>query len=166
MDYKIRYAEPRDIDEIIKLCAEHAEFEQAKFSVIGKAKKLVAFLFSDNPPVFCLVAEYDDGEIIGYTTFMPEFSTWDADYYVYMDCLYLRPQVRNFGIGEQLIKEIAKFAKSRNIKQLQWHTPTFNERAIKFYQRIGASSKEKMRFYLDEETIKELAGGFQIKSGI
>lgn len=157
MNYKIRNAEPRDIDEIIELCAEHAEFERANFSPIEKTEKLAKFLFAENPPVFCLVVEGENG-LLGYTTFMPEFSTWDAGYYVYMDCLFLRPQARNFGIGEQLIKEIAKFAKLRKIKQLQWHTPIFNERAIKFYHRIGANSKEKMRFYLDEKTIEELVG--------
>ena len=157
MNYQIRKAEPKDIDEIIKLCAEHAEFEKADFSAMGKAEKLAEFLFSDNPPVFCLVAEKDDGEILGYSTFMPEFSTWDADYYVYMDCLFLRPHARSFGIGEQLIKEIARFAKEQNIQQIQWHTPDFNERAIKFYHRIGASSKEKTRFYLNERTIEKLA---------
>lgn len=157
MNYKIRKAEPRDINEIIKLCAEHAELEQAEFSPVEKAEKLAEFLFSDSPPVFCLVVE-SENEILGYTTFMPEFSTWEADYYIYMDCLFLRPQARNLGIGEQLIKEIAKFAKSRNIQQIQWHTPSFNERAIKFYKRIGANSKEKTRFFLDEKTIEELAG--------
>ena len=110
MNYKIRNAEPRDIEEIILLCIEHAEFERAKFSAEGKAEKLAEFLFSDNPPVFCLIVENEAGEILGYTTFMPEFSTWDADYYVYMDCLFLRPHARNFGIGGELIKEIAKFA--------------------------------------------------------
>lgn len=157
MNYKIRNAEPHDIEEIVLLCAEHAEFEKANFSPLEKAEKLVKFLFAENPAVFCLVVESDDGELLGYTTFMPEFSTWEADYYVYMDCLFLRPQARNFGIGKQLIKEIATFAKSRNIKQLQWHTPDFNERAVKFYHRIGANSKEKMRFYLDEKTIEELS---------
>ncbi len=157
MNYKIRTAEPRDINEIITLCAEHAEFEQVEFSPVGKAEKLTKYLFADQPPVFCLIVESNAGEILGYTTFMPEFSTWDVGHYVYMDCLFLRPHARNFGVGEQLIKEIAKFAKLRNIKQLQWHTPNFNAKAIKFYNRIGASSKEKMRFFLDEKTIEELA---------
>lgn len=156
MNYKIRNAETKDIDEIIKLCAEHAEFERAEFSARGKAENLAKHLFAENPPVYCLVVE-SENELLGYTTFMPEFSTWDADYYVYMDCLFLRPHARNLGIGKQLIKEISKFAKFRNIKQLQWHTPDFNERAIKFYQRIGAGSKEKTRFYLDQRMIEELA---------
>lgn len=156
MDYKIRKAEPKDVDEIIRLCAEHAEFERAEFSPAGKAERLAEYMFAAEPHVFCLIAENAAGEILGYATFMPEFSTWDADFYVYMDCLFLLPHARNFGIGEQLIKEIAKFARERNIRQIQWHTPDFNERAIKFYHRIGASSKEKTRFYLDEKRIVEL----------
>lgn len=157
MKYQIRKATPSDMRAIIKLCAEHAEFERTEFSPEKKVEKLREYLFSDNPPLFCLVAESKEGEIIGYTTFMPEFSTWDADYYVYMDCLYLRPEARNFGIGKQLIRAIAKFAKERKIKQLQWHTPNFNKRAIKFYYRLGAAAKEKMRFYLNEQKIEDLA---------
>lgn len=156
MNYKIRNAEPKDVGEIIQLCAEHASFEKAELSAVDKAKRLSGHLFSADPPVFCLVVE-SEGALLGYTTFMPEFSTWDADYYVHMDCLFLRPQARNAGIGEKLIKEIAKFAKARNIQQIQWHTPDFNERAIKFYHRIGANCKEKTRFYLDETTIRHLA---------
>lgn len=103
MDYQIRNAELKDIEEIIKLCAEHAEFDKAEFSANGKAKKLADFLFSDHPPVSCLIVEKDI-ELLGYTTLMPEFSTWDADYYVYMDCLFLHPHAHNSFIGGKLIK--------------------------------------------------------------
>jgi GNAT superfamily N-acetyltransferase len=157
MDYKIRNAEPRDITEIIRLCAEHAEYEQAEFSASGKAEKLMRFLFAENPPAYCLVVENTGGGLLGYTTFMPEFSTWDAGYYVFMDCLFLRPHARNFGIGEQLIRAIARFAKERGIGQLQWQTPVFNERAVKFYRRIGATTKVKTRLFVDEQTIEKLA---------
>lgn len=155
MNYEIRNAERGDIDEIIKLCAEHAEFERADFSPLEKVEKLAKSLFSDNPPIFCLVVANENG-LLGYSSFMPLFSTWDADYYVYMDCLFLRPEARNFGIGEQLLKEIANFAKLHNIRQIQWQTPDFNDRAIKFYHRIGAASKDKTRFYLDQKVIAEL----------
>jgi GNAT superfamily N-acetyltransferase len=156
MNYRIRNAEPKDIDELIQLCAEHAEFEKAEFSAEGKAERLSEFLFSPEPPVFALVVETETGEILGYATFMPEFSTWDAEFYIYMDCLFLRPHARNFGIGEQIIREIARFAKNSNCKKMQWHTPSFNQGAIKFYYRIGATLREKTRFYLDENRIEEL----------
>lgn len=155
MNYTIRKAIPADITEIIELCAEHADYEQASYSSEGKTEKLATFLFAENPRLYCLIAE-NEGKVIGYATYMFEFSTWDADFYTHMDCLYLRPHARGFGVGEALVKEIARQSQLHNIKMMQWQTPVFNERAIKFYHRIGASSKEKLRLYIDEETIHQL----------
>jgi GNAT superfamily N-acetyltransferase len=155
MNYTIRKAIPADIAEIINLCGEHAEYEKAEYSSEGKAEKLSAFLFAENPRVHCLIAENENG-IVGYATYMLEFSTWDADFYVHMDCLYLRDFARGFGIGEALIEEIARYANANECNQIQWQTPVFNERAIKFYYRIGATSKQKLRLYVNEETINRL----------
>ncbi len=155
MNYKIRKAGPTDINEIIKLCAEHAEYEKANYDAKGKAEKLFPFLFGPNPKLFCLIAE-SDNQILGYSTYSFEMSTWDAELYTHMDCLYLRPQYRSLGIGEALVKEIAKAASVNNCKIMQWQTPVFNERAIKFYYRIGATSKEKLRLYVDEAAINQL----------
>lgn len=145
--YLIRKAEPKDLPEIIQLCAEHAAFEQADYSSLGKADKLSAHLFNNPPACFCLVVEMD-GALTGYATYSKEFSTWDADFYIHMDCLFLRPHARNMGIGEQLIKQIAQSAQALNCRLIQWQTPKFNSRAIKFYKRIGATEKEKLRFFL------------------
>lgn len=147
MNYQIRKAIASDINEIILLCAEHAEYEQANYSAEGKAEKLAAFLFGEKPRLFCLIAEIE-GKIVGYSTYMLEFSTWDAGFYVHLDCLFLREFARGFGIGEALMKEVAAQAKAHDCEIIQWQTPVFNEKAIKFYYRIGGTSKEKIRFYL------------------
>ena len=156
MEYEIRNARPTDIDDIINLCAAHAAHEQAGYSSDGKSENLSRELFSSHPKLRCLVAETANG-VVGYATFTKDYSTWDAAEFAYLDCLFLRPEARNFGIGEALIREIAKIALSENCLLMQWHTPPFNTRAIKFYRRIGATSKEKVRFYLDENTLKQLA---------
>lgn len=155
MNYQIRKAIPSDINDIILLCGEHAEYERASYSSEGKAEKLAPFLFGENPRLFCLIAE-NDGEIVGYATYMLEFSTWDAEFYVHLDCLFLREHARGFGVGEALVKEVAAQAKAHNCTIIQWQTPIFNERAIKFYYRIGAIGKEKLRLYLNESSINQL----------
>jgi ribosomal protein S18 acetylase RimI-like enzyme len=156
MNHRIRDATPGDISEILRLCCEHAEFEAAGFSPEGKAEKLELLLFSDSPGLFCLIVE-SEGEIVGYATFMKELSTWQAAYYVHMDCLFLRPQARNHGIGEEVISEIARRAQALKCNEMQWQTPVSNERALNFYRRLGASSKVKVRLYLDEATMTKLA---------
>jgi ribosomal protein S18 acetylase RimI-like enzyme len=146
MNYIIRNASPSDISEIINLCAEHSEYEQAEYSRTGKAEKLAAYLFSPSSRLHCLIVE-SEGKIAGYASYFFDYSTWDADFFTYMDCLYLRPEYRGFGIGEALIKKIEAHSREQSIGQIQWHTPVFNTRAIKFYHRIGANSKDKIRFY-------------------
>ncbi len=79
--YIIREARPADMDEIIQLCAEHAAYEQADYDPAGKPELLKTYLFSDKPRLHCLIAELQ-GEVLGYATYMFEFSTWDAGFYV------------------------------------------------------------------------------------
>jgi GNAT superfamily N-acetyltransferase len=148
MNYKIRKALPADIATIINLCAEHACYEKAEYSASGKAEQLANYLFCESPKLYCLLA-CEGEKIIGYTTFMKEFSTWDAGFYMHMDCLYMRPEARSKGIGEALVNAIKAEAKKENITLIQWQTPTWNARAIQFYHRIGASSKDKLRCYLE-----------------
>ena len=67
---------------------------------------------------------------------------------MYMDCLFLEEEARSFGIGEVLIEKLKEIAAENNCVNIQWQTPEFNTRAIKFYNRIGAKGKDKVRFTL------------------
>jgi GNAT superfamily N-acetyltransferase len=148
INYTIRKAIPFDIDEIINLCEAHAAYEQAAYQKEGKAEKLAQMLFGNHAQLYCFLVEFEN-KIIGYATFSKECSTWYAAYYMHMDCLFLYEAYRGNGIGEALVNEIVKFAIQEKANHIEWQTPIFNERAIKFYKRIGAKSKEKLRFTLN-----------------
>lgn len=156
MNYQIRPAEPKDIEELVTLCGEHAAYERASFDPTGKAEAIQRHLFQTHR-FFCYVAEDDSGQLLGYATCMTEFSTWDAALYLHMDCLYLRPPARNLGIGAAFMRVIAGKAAELVCSQIQWQTPQWNVDAIRFYRRLGASSREKLRMYLDEPSIRLLA---------
>jgi len=145
---QIRFAKQEDLDELIGLCEEHAFYEKADFSKDGIKEKLQTHLFSKTPALFCLVVELDS-KLIGYATYMKQYSTWDASFYVYMDCLFLNENSRGLGLGELLMNQIKKESINLGCDLIQWQTPTFNAGAIKFYNRIGATSKNKNRFFLD-----------------
>jgi len=154
----IRKATPLDLPELVALCAEHAAFERSEFDPAGKEDALHHMLFALSARLHCLVAE-EGGELIGYATFSVECSTWDADYYMHMDCLFLRPRARNKGIGRMLMQAIAKQGLEQGVKRMQWQTPSFNADAIRFYERLGPVKKEKFRLFLDEEETIALANG-------
>lgn len=157
METTIRWAKPGDIPELVQLCAEHAEYERTVFEPGGKEAALTHMLFAIDASLRCLVAEAH-GRLTGYASFSVEVSTWDADRYMHMDCLFLRPEARNKGIGQALMARIAKEALAEGVKRMQWQTPSFNVNAIRFYDRLGPEKKEKFRMFLDEEGTRALAG--------
>lgn len=147
MKYHIRFAQAQDMAKIIDLCAAHAAYEEANYDPTGKAERLAQAVFAAQPKLYLLVVEMNE-ELVGYASYMTQYATWDAAEYVYMDCLYLNEKTRGQGIGEQMIRRIQEEAKQLGCTLIQWQTPDFNHRAIKFYKRIGGVGKTKIRFFL------------------
>ena len=146
----IRDVKLSDLDDLIGLCQQHAQFELSEYNPAGKKQRLEEHLFAEGATVQALVVVLDR-HLIGYSTFIPQFSTWDAQYYLYLDCLFLNEQSRGRGLGEEMIEAIKQRARQLECRLIQWQTPEFNTRAIKFYQRIGATAKCKQRFFLSLE---------------
>lgn len=143
----IRFAQKKDLPQIIALCQAHADFEQAAYDPVHKAELLAKFLFGQHPSLQCFVV-VQENSIVGYATFMKQFSTWDADFYLYLDCLFLKEHTRGQGLGRRLMEKITSYAKNVNCERIEWQTPTFNQKAIDFYQNLGGVSKTKERFCL------------------
>lgn len=141
----IRPALPRDTEEIVHLCAEHAAFEQAEFLPGGKADALRHALFDGVPRLRCFVIEAGDS-LAGYATLTTDFSTWKAAEYLHMDCLYIAPGYRDAGLGAEMMHLIARDARALGCATLEWQTPVWNARAARFYERLGACSSQKLRF--------------------
>jgi len=141
----IRVVEKKDIARLVELCQEHAAYENSDFSPIGKVQSLTKHLFLLENNITCLVLEYED-KLLGYSTLIRQFSTWDAKYYYYMDCLFLKEKTRGKGFGKLMMEEVKKHAIKENCN-VQWQTPEFNKNAIEFYKNLGAESKTKERFF-------------------
>ncbi|MFH7016064.1 GNAT family N-acetyltransferase [Flavobacterium sp. FlaQc-47] len=148
MKYSIRNCEVSDLSQLVLLCQKHAEYEKANFYPEGKEEKLKEALFGKSPKLYCLVIAAKE-TIAGYVSYTIDYSTWDAATFMYMDCLFLEEEARSLGIGEILIDKLKQIGIEKNCINIQWQTPQFNERAIKFYNRIGAKGKDKVRFTLD-----------------
>lgn len=155
MNYTIRSAQQADLSAIVRLCEEHAAYEQVAYSSAGKAEQLALHLFTSKPSFQCIVVEHRRA-LVGYATYSLEFSTWDASHYVHMDCLYLQEAYRGKGIGGALLKEVAKEAHRQGCTLIQWQTPEWNTQAIDFYHHLGATSKKKLRMYLGDDSLHQL----------
>lgn len=147
MDYIIRPCEEKDLTDLVKLCAAHAEHEKSDYSPEGKIEGLREAIFGKIKKLNCWIVEID-GKAEGFTTFTIDFSTWDAAPFLYMDCLFLNEKCRSTGIGAEIMRRIREVAKENKCVNIQWQTPEFNVRAIKFYVGLGSTGKQKMRFFL------------------
>lgn len=142
----IRFAEPQDVEQIMELCAAHAQYEKHTFDKKGKAASLFNYLFYYKDVVHCLVV-VDNDRLVGYATFMKQFSTWESTFYLYLDCLFLEQCVRGKGMGQKIMEQVKRFAEREDCSWIEWQTPSFNTSAIRFYEKMGAYSKTKERFY-------------------
>ena len=142
----IRFAEVTDLDNLVHLCKLHAIYEKCDYSSNSKKNQLQQHLFTNSPSLYCLVVPHED-TLIGYATYMKQFSTWDAEFYIYMDCLFITEESRGLGIGDCMMQRIKTETEKLGCKTIQWQTPEFNTGAIRFYDRIGGVSKTKERYF-------------------
>lgn len=147
----IRFIKETEINQLIDLCEKHATYEKAPYDRKGKKAGLLKALFSEQPALYCLVATENE-KIVGYATYMLQYSTWDAKYYTYLDCLFLLEEARGKGTGLHLMQSVRAESLKLNSNLIQWQTPDFNVDAIRFYKRLGAFSKTKERFLWEVET--------------
>ena len=142
---EIRRAFEDELPQIITLCELHAEYEKANYNDINKAKSLKKHLFSEENTLQCLVAIHQN-ELVGYATFMRQFSTWESDFHLSIDCLFFKELYRRMGLGKRIMEKIKAYASDTKCKTIQWQTPEFNKKAIAFYQKLGANTKRKESF--------------------
>ncbi|POX48704.1 GNAT family N-acetyltransferase [Streptomyces sp. Ru71] len=146
---RVRPAERADLPRVAELAAQHAAYERSAPPVPDLAERLAVLLFDTaEPRLRCLVAELPGGEVAGYATCAPELSTWEGREYLHMDCLFLAADHRGGGLGALLVEAVVAEARRLGLEEVQWQTPAWNEGAVRFYHRLGARAREKLRFSL------------------
>lgn len=135
----IRRARESDVDEIVALCRELAEYERAAEKFHMTAEQLRPALFGDSPSVFCHVAE-TDGEIAGCAVWFRSFSTWTGTHGIHLEDLFVRLRHRGTGLGKKLLVALAQECVREGYQRLEWAVLDWNEPTIEFYRRLGASS--------------------------
>jgi GNAT superfamily N-acetyltransferase len=135
---EIRPATVADVATIFQLIQALAEYEKLSHQVTGSAEQLHDHLFGDRPHIEALLAEHQ-GTAIGFALFFTNYSTFLTQPGLYLEDLFVMPAYRGKGVGKLILSHLARIALQRNYGRLEWSVLDWNEPAIGFYQRIGAT---------------------------
>lgn len=144
--FTIRPAELRDVAPIVSLIRDLAEFEKLTHLLQVTPEKLRPHLFGEKPVAEAMVAEVPAASVaeggstvVGFALYFTNFSTFLAQPGLYLEDLFVKPAHRASGIGEAMVTRLAKLAAERNYGRFEWSVLDWNENAIRFYERLGAT---------------------------
>ena len=136
--FTLRAAARDDVAAIVRLIHGLAEFEKLTHLVKVTPESLAPHLFGEHPVAEAVVAERA-GRIVAFALFFTNFSTFLAQPGLYLEDLFVEPEARGQGIGQALLEHLAGLAASRGCGRFEWSVLDWNEGAIRFYQRMGAT---------------------------
>lgn len=113
-----------EYEKLTSLCtATEADLRRTLFGTTRYAEVLIARL---------------DGTPAGFALFFHNYSTFLGKPGIYLEDLFVLPDLRGQGIGRALLRELAGIARARQCGRLEWAVLDWNEPAIGFYRRLGA----------------------------
>ncbi len=143
---EVRRATPSDVDAMVELIHELADYERAPEECHVTSAQLHTALFGPDPAVFAHVAELD-GVVVGCAVWFKNFSTWDGVHGIHLEDLYVRPSARGSGLGRALLVALADECVRQGYTRLQWSVLNWNEPAIGFYHALGAVPLDEWTTY-------------------
>lgn len=153
----IRAANNSDIEPILGLMREFAAFEKLLDRLEVTPDRLRTALFGDGKVAEALVADIA-GELVAYAVFFPYFATFRGQRGFYLEDIFITESHRGKGIGEALIREIARLAQARGFERIDFQVIEWNAPAIGFYEKLGAVRDEEERhFKFTDDAFRRLA---------
>lgn len=155
----IRPATREDVPLILNFIRALAAYERAPQAAVATEADLEEHGFGVNPLFFCLIAEHD-GRPAGFALYFFNYSTWTGKPGIYVEDLFVEPELRGQGIGKALLQKVAAIAQEKGCLRLQWAVLDWNTPAIDFYRSLGGEFMDEWRTVrLNEEALARLAAG-------
>ncbi len=157
--FKLRFADINDVSLVLELIKELATYEKMLHEVVATEEILRESLF-ERKIAEVIIGEYEN-KPIGYALFFHNFSTFLGRPGIYLEDLYVKPEMREKGMGKIFLSYLAKLAIDRKCGRLEWWCLDWNKPSAKFYLQLGAVPMHDWTVYrVDDETLKNLASKF------
>jgi len=158
MTTTIRPAIREDAPVILGFIRALAAYEHDLDAVRATEADLIRDGFGPNPFFSCLIAEHN-GRAAGFALYFFSYSTWMGRPGLYLEDIFVDPELRGLGIGKALLERVAALAVEKRCPRLEWEVLDWNTPAIEFYRAMGADFKDEWRnVRVAGEALRKLAG--------
>jgi GNAT superfamily N-acetyltransferase len=140
-----------DLPDLLPLMRAYCDFYEvspANDSLLALSRALIADPEREGVQ---LLARDGDGRAVGFATIYWSWATTSAERIGVMNDLYVAPEGRGSGVAEDLIEACRKECADHHAGKLMWQTAPDNERAIKVYERVGATREHWVDYWLPVE---------------
>lgn len=159
VDPRIRPITAADVPAVVGMVFDLAVYEKSPELCHLTDEQLHAALFGPAPALFGLVAEGEPGLVGGFALWFLNFSTWEGVHGIYLEDLYVRPELRGSGLGKALLVRLAQIAVERGYARVEWSVLDWNTPSIDFYRSLGADPMEEWTtFRLTGPALRTAAG--------
>jgi ribosomal protein S18 acetylase RimI-like enzyme len=157
MNHHIRPAIPSDVDVLHRFIVELAETEEFPGEVTARPADLGQALFGPQPRAEAVVAIVRE-QPAGFALFYSTYSTIVGRPGIHLEDLYIRPEYRGDGLGQELFGHLARLTLERGGARLEWSVLHTNVAALRFYRRLRARAVDEIAIMrIDGETLAALA---------
>ena len=136
MEFSIRDAREEDMNQVLALVQELADFEKEPNAVEVNLADLKEDGFGNHPLFHCFVAELEH-KIVGIALVYPRYSTWKGPV-IHLEDLIVTQRMRGKGVGSALLDKVVQYSETQGVKRISWEVLDWNEPAIDFYESKGA----------------------------
>ena len=137
MNIEIRKANVKDIGIIFNFIKKLADFEKSPKEVTTNPDLIKKKIFQKNSNIFSLIALNND-KPVGFVVYFFNYSTWTGKKGLYIEDLFIDPEIRRCGVGSRIMKSLSKIAINNDCARMEFNVLDWNKDAIKFYQKFNA----------------------------
>ncbi len=140
-NFTFRPATRADVPDLLAMIRGLAEYEKLAHLVVADEQRLASALFDSGATVEALIARQvgKNDAAAGFALFFHTFSTFMGQRGLWLEDLFVYPELRGKGIGRRLLAELAVIARERGCGRFEWAVLDWNKPAIRFYERMGAT---------------------------
>lgn len=143
---EIRFTTKKDVPLLREFICALADYECLSEECFATEEMLERTLFGKKPAAEALIAYFNDAPA-GFALFFHNYSTFLAQPGLYLEDLFVKPELRRRGIGHALFLRLAQIACERGCGRFEWSALDWNTPAIQFYERMGAKAMSEWTVY-------------------